>query len=219
LKAAFGLTYEQYLRNGLVRPNRLELRILPHQLLETSSVLVATQGGHVVGTLSVIEDGELGLPVKSLDATDVTRLCRSGRRVAEVTCLAMRQIARVQSMSVLRLLFASAIQLAERQRIDYLIICVHPRHATFYERRMAFNSLGPTQCCPWVRDQPAVVMCRRLGSPSAANSPGHFSLFGSSFYPTDEEPDRASRTCREYFWRMLDEASPVPWPGRLGVAA
>lgn len=219
LCAAFGLTYEMYLRDGLVRPNRLGLRILPHQLLETSSVLVATQCRHVVGTLSVIEDGELGLPVKSLYATEVTRLCRSGRRVAELTCFATRHVAGTQCIPLLRLLFASAIQLAARRRIDYLIICVHPRHAPFYARRLAFIKLGPLRCCPWVRDQPAVAMCRRLGLPSAANSPADFTLSGPSFHPMDEEPDPASRACREYFWLMLDEVSPVPWQGRLGVAA
>ena len=219
LRGAFRLVYEMYLRDGLVRPNRLGLRILPYQLLKTSWVIVVTRGRHIVGTLSVIEDGELGLPVEPLYATEVTRLCRPGRRIAELTCFATTRAAGTQSRTVLRQLLGSAIQLAVWRKIDYFIICVHPRHARFYMHRLGFINLGPLRCCPWVLDQPAVAMCRKLGLRSDAKSSEDLMWCGPSFHQMDEEPNPASRACRAYFWPLLDEASPVPWRGRLGVAA
>ena len=202
-----------YLRDGLVRPNRLGLRILPYQLLETSWVIVATRGRHIVGTLSVIEDGELGLPVVPLYATEVTRLCRPGRRIVELTCFATTRAAGTQSRTVLRQLLGSAIQLAARRKIDYFIICVHPRHARFYMHRLGFIHLGPLRCCPWVLDQPAVAMFRKLGSRSDAKSLEDLTLRGPSFHATDDEPNPASRACRAYFLALARRGISRPLAG------
>jgi hypothetical protein len=217
LRRAFGLIYETYLRHGLVGPNRLGLRILPHQLLETSWVLVATRGRDIVGTLSVIENGALGLPVESLYPKEITQLCRRARHIAELTCLATTGVVGTQSMPVLRELLRAAIRLSALRQIDCFTICIHPRHAPIYTQRLGFYRLGPLRSCPWVRDQPAIALSRELSLPNDANS--DLTLSAPSFRPIEEEPGPASRACRAYFQHMLEEASPIPLVGCAARAA
>jgi hypothetical protein len=214
LLAAFRLIYDTYLLAGLVPPNRMGLRILPQQLLETSWILLAKCDRDIIGTLSVVEDGELGLPCESIYPEELARLRRQATHLAELTCLANRQVAGTQR-APLRLLLRSAIQLAVWRKVDCLTVCVHPRHLRFYERRLGFTELGPLRRYPRVRNQPAVAMCRSLdltNHAAAIEDGGRRGSFSGLLGP-------ASRACREYFWHLLDETSPNSQPYIRRLAA
>jgi N-acyl amino acid synthase FeeM len=218
LSAAFRLVYDSYLRRGLVQANRPGLRILPHQLQDTSWVLLAARDGELLGTLSVIEDGELALPIESLYLAEMARLRYQSARVAELTCLATKEhLARTQSAQVLRELLTSAIQLSHHRQIDGLTICVHPRHARFYRERLGFSEFGPSRRCPWVCDQPAVAMILWLdGQPT---TPRNRSNGRPLVLPPEIEPRSALPACREYFQCLFDEVSPIPYLDRRAGAA
>ena len=66
LFAAFHLVYEQYLRSGLMKPNSYRMRVTPYHLLPSTEVLVALDRGAVTCTMSLVRDGELGLPMESV---------------------------------------------------------------------------------------------------------------------------------------------------------
>jgi N-acyl amino acid synthase FeeM len=158
LKAAFQLVYDRYYRDGLATWNRFGLRILPHQLLDSSWVLLAKRARACLGTLSLIEDGAMGLPLEQLYPAEIWQLRRRQTRVAELACFALQDQSPAESMTVLRALLQSACEIAFRRQIDALVICVHPRRVAFYNRRLGFDELGPLRICPWVCDQPAVAM-------------------------------------------------------------
>lgn len=158
LELAFRLIYERYYREGLSDWSPHGLRILPHQLLDTTWVLLAHRRRQFCGTLSLIEDGAMGLPIEQLYPAEIWRLRRQERRVAELACFALMEGTAGENMSVLRALLKSACRIAADNSIDELVICVHPRRATFYERRLGFEEFGPLRCCPWVCGQPAVAM-------------------------------------------------------------
>jgi hypothetical protein len=218
LRSAFRLVYDRYCESGLLETNRLRLRILPHQLLDTSWVLLATRGTDAVGTLSLIEDGELGLPVESLYPAGLLRSCRRRARFAELACFAACGL-RDHGMRVLRTLLDLAIRLACRREITELAICVHPRHANFYRRRLGFREFGPPRRCPWVHGQPAVAMILSLRAGNQTSIPLLMPQRESASAAIVSGLNRLPAADRAYFQRLLDETSPIAWPNRLAFAA
>jgi len=203
LQTAFRLIYERYRSEGLTNWNPHGLRILPHQLLDTTWVLLARRSGQLLGTLSLIEDGTMGLPIEQLYPAEIWRLRRAGRRVAELACFALTDETAGESMSVLRTLLRTACTIAARREIDELVICIHPRRASFYERRLGFMELGPTRACPWVCGQPAVAMRLAISTTNRTAA-----VIARAEASRNSELTFASRelrrTDRAYFLRLLN---------------
>jgi hypothetical protein len=148
----------------------------------------------------------------------VARLRRGGRRVAELSSLATKCAAGSEGIAILRVLLRTALQLAADQQIDELAICVHPRHADFYEKRLGFRAMGGTRSCPWVCGRPAVAMS--LNVRSSNRSPAWtVAAAGSSSNRLSNEPSFSHIDGRAYFRRFLDEASPFPLPDQRAAAA
>src|SRR5262245_55044202 len=87
-EAAFRLVYENYIAAGLIEPNSYRMRVTPYHLLPTTNVFVGTRGGEVLCTMTLIADGEMGLPMESIYADEVMRHREQGMYVGEVSCLA-----------------------------------------------------------------------------------------------------------------------------------
>jgi hypothetical protein len=170
LRAAFQLTYARYHRDGLANCNRFGLRILSHQLLDTSWVLLTKRGHDSLGTLTLVEDGAMGLPMEQLYPAEIWQLRRRQLRVAELACFALFDQSAAESMKVLRALLQLACEIAFRRGIEELVICIHPKRAGFYKRRLGFEEIGPLRDCPWVCHQPAVAMKLTLQAGSRATN-------------------------------------------------
>ena len=127
----------------------------------------ATAAAAVVGTVTLIADSVLGLPMDSLYAGELRPLRASGRRVAEVSALAVApgtpMTALVRLMSRL-VLYAEALA-----RVDDLCVTVHPRHARFYER-LGFARMGTVKPYAAVNGAPAVAFRLDLTSALAARA-------------------------------------------------
>jgi hypothetical protein len=215
---AFRLIYFAYVRSGLAQPNPFGIRFLPHHLLTTSFVLLAARRELDVGTLSIIEDGEFGMPLDLLYPQDIARLRRGGTKVAELTCLAAETTEHRLRWSILRVLLRSALELAAARRIEVLTVCIHPRHARFYEDRLGFVQLGPSRNCPWVCGQPAIAMYRSLSA--ERNEKTLADETEPAVIPLrDATMDVPGDDGREYFRQLLPHASPFPWPLRRIAAA
>jgi len=203
--SAFRLIYRAYLRDGLAQPNSLGLRYLPHQLLDDSSVFIVTRDDRVVGTLTLIENGELGLPIESLYGPEINRLRRQDGRVAELSCLALEETETVRCFSVLRGLLRAALELAKDRQIELLTVCIHPRNARFYERRLKFTQFGQLRYCPWVCDHPAIAMFRRLSTSTVR----HDDISHDVIRLSEVKRQRARHQIREYFSQWADEGAPL----------
>ena len=116
LQRAFQLIYERYFREGLSNWSPHRVRILPHQLLDTTRVLLANRGQQLCGTLSLIEDGAMGLPIEQLYPAEIWRLRRLEKRVAELACFALVEETVGENMSVLRRLAKVSLQDRGRSR-------------------------------------------------------------------------------------------------------
>ncbi len=189
---SFRLVYEAYLRAGLARPNPFGMRVTPYQLLETSEVLVAVRQGQVITTITLVRDGELGLPMESTYPEEVAALRAQGLHLAEVSCLADRRHVRTEHATseskcpapatAMRLMTLMA-QLARARGVNQLLIAVHPRHARFYCRFTAFEPIGGLRSYHAVCDQPAVALALDIDRAPVDHPHLFHRFFGLPFPP------------------------------------
>jgi hypothetical protein len=158
-RGAFRLAYAAYHRAGLCDECDEGLRITPYQLLPTTDIIVGELRGEVISTLSLVRDGEMGLPLESLYPDEVRRRRAEGLKLAEVSCLADRRKEAARFFGLFCELAQVMIQMADRERVDQLLIAVHPRHARMYCRAMAFKQVGETRDYDAVNGNPAVLLC------------------------------------------------------------
>ncbi len=157
-EAAFRLVHQSYLNAGLSEPNGFGLRVTPYHLLDTTEVFIAQLDGRIVFTLSLVIDGELGLPMESVYSDEVDALRQEGFLVGEVSCLADRRTQFRGFFPVFVRLCRLMAQYAWRRGLSGLAAAVHPRHARFYRRYMHFEPLGGWRSYPSVRNRPAVAL-------------------------------------------------------------
>lgn len=207
---AFQIVYDRYIRDGLAERNHFGLRILPHQLLDTSWVLLSKRAHVALGTLTLIEDGAMGLPIEQLYPAEIWRLRRQQLRIAELACFALLDQSAGDSLGVLRALLQLACEIGFSRGVDELVICIHPKRARFYRRRLGFEEIGPIRGCPWVRDQPAVAMKLTLQAGSQATNLIARRSLHSKRFANVVDFRRLSGSDRVYFQRLqveIDECS------------
>jgi N-acyl amino acid synthase FeeM len=204
-EAALGLVYRAYVRSGLIQINRYRMRVTPYHAQPTTEVLIGGHGDEVLCTLSIIGDGHLGLPMEAIYGEEVERRRLEGLRLAEVSCLADERDGSDQSFSMVARLMALTAQSAAYRGIDQLLIAVHPRHAKFYERFIAFQLIGEKRTYASVRDHPAVAMALDLNSLSFDHPRAYKRLFGVSFDADDLEYRPASHELKSDLRRMAAE--------------
>ena len=159
---AFRLVHDSYCRAGLSEPSANGLRVTPYQLLPTSQVFVAIIAGEVVSTLTLIRDGDLGLPIESAYPELIAERRTRGIRVAEVSCLADRRLSPKRFFWLFSELSRLMAQFARAKSIDEIWIVCHPTHANLYERRLAFTKRGEESSYEAVLGNPAVPLCLDL---------------------------------------------------------
>jgi len=161
LTAAYELAYRSYCKKGFLRPDqggRLIYR--PAFALPGSRTLVAASAaGPIAGTLTVVGDNPGGMHLELAYRQEVRALRQTGRRLAEITCLAMETANARQSMALFFVLTKFAIHFASWRGHEDLLLAIHPRHRRFYQRVFGAQTVGPIRAHPGVQGHPAVC-CR-----------------------------------------------------------
>jgi len=181
LQGAFELVYENYLQCGLTEPNPYGMRVTPYQLLPTTEIFVATREDEIISTLSLVRDGELGLPMESCYPEEVASRRDQGLHLAEVSCLANRRLGRGQSLPIILRLMTLMAQCAQRRGVNQLLIAVHPHHAKFYHCCAAFDRIGEERSYEAVQGKPAVAMALDLDRAPVDHPALYRKFFGVSF--------------------------------------
>ena len=157
------------------------MRVTPYHLLPSTEVLVALDHGAVSCTMSVVRDGDLGLPMESVYHEEVASLRLRGLSLAEVSCLAESHGPAAQSQSAVFQLMPLVAQLAYYRGVDQLLIAVHPRHARFYRRFLGFDVIAEERTYGKVCGKPAVALAVDLNR-LAINHPRVYQwMFGEPF--------------------------------------
>jgi len=196
--------YQAYRRANLCEPNRFGVRITPHQLLPSTDIFMAKVREEIISTLSLVSDNEMGLPLESVFPKEVEQRRQLGLAIGEVTCLADRRkdLKRFCSMAVG--LMRQMAQAARHRGLDQLLITVHPRHARFYERYMAFERISDERPYPTVCDHRAVALCLDFSIIERRRAADYKRFVGA---PLDEDrlqPRPISAADRRFFEPMSD---------------
>ncbi len=158
--SAYGLVYKAYVDRGFIDPHpSAVLYRLSYGLPGTRTFIAVNQNQQVVGTVTLVNDSALGLPLESVYDEEVDELRTQGVRLAEVGSLAVDPIYRRCSVEIFVAVTRFMIQYSHYRELDQLLIAVHPRQQRFYESSFGFEPFGPCRSYGFVHGQPAVA-CR-----------------------------------------------------------
>lgn len=174
LEGAFRLVYRRYLSSGLCSTNPHEMRVTPYHLLDTTAVFVAVYQGEVIFTMSLIADGELGIPMESVFPDEIDGLRRQGVRFAEVSCMADRRKDMTRFLPLFVRVTRHVCQFARHHGVGQLVLAVHPKHARFYERFLGFRQFSGVREYQSVENKPAVACALDWGWMSAERDAQYF---------------------------------------------
>jgi GNAT superfamily N-acetyltransferase len=218
LDAASRLVHACYVRRGYVAASADGQHVSPYLAMPSTAVFVARAGDRIVATVSLIADSELGLPCDALYGAELSAFRAAGRRLAEVSALAVSEAWRGVGLGAMRALVRIVgVYGREIARLDDLCIAVHPRHAPFYEGRLRFRRFGGLKAYDAVNGAPAVGLrldLRQLDGPLADAS------FAGSVFSARER--RRARAALERDLDHLPRARPchmVPASSAVGAAS
>ena len=180
LESCLMLVHEAYLNQGIIDPHPARLRVIRHHTVPTTEVLMATMGGKVVCTSTLVRDGRLGLPMESIFGEEVAIRRRSGKALAEASCLAHAPDVKLP-LSVIVGIMAMTVQCAKYRGTDELLAVVHPHHADFYRGFLGFEPFGTVRPYASVRNNPAIALSLDLNGIQKTNPRGYKRLFGNPF--------------------------------------
>ena len=202
--AAFRLVYESYLQAHLGEPNPYGMRVTPYHLLPTTEIFLAQVEGEAVSTVSLVTDGELGLPMESVYRKEVALRRERGLLLGEVSCLSDRRSHLRRFFPVFLRLSRLMVQYARKQGLDELLVAVHPKHARFYRRFMDFETIGEETAYPAVRNSPAVALRLDFARIDRERPESYDTFFGRPFPDEQLQPQPISQAQRDYFGPMVD---------------
>jgi hypothetical protein len=163
-------------------------------------VLVIYDLDHPIATATLGLDSEIGLLADELYKDESDQLRGDGRRLCEMTKLAVEHV--VRSKRVLASLFHIALIYARHlHNRDDCLIEINPRHVKFYEAMMGFQAMGEAKVCRRV-SAPARLM--RLNLEMAD---GKIQAYGGH-----GENCSGERSLYPYFFSKAEEAGII---GRL----
>ena len=196
---AFRLIYESYLRAGLCEENNFGLRISKYQLLPNSEIFVSKIESKVVATVSLVMDGPDGLPMDSIYPTPLENARSQGLRLGEITCLADRRQQHFRIIDNLCALTGLMTQFALKHGLDGFVLISHPKHARFYKRFMAFESIGKVKKHKGVCDKLAEPLWLQFSNVRKAKPEAVNRIFGEEIPPLELDSTTMPPLERECF--------------------
>jgi ribosomal protein S18 acetylase RimI-like enzyme len=146
LAEAYALVHDAYVSCGYINQRERGLRVRPYEAMPEMATFVARAEGHVVAVTSVLMDSaELGLPSDHAFGQELGRLRGQGRRVCEITNLAVHPDYRRSPVfgELTRCCLAHATAIG----YDDMFIAVSPEHANFFGDVLLFEPCGPERNC------------------------------------------------------------------------
>ena len=157
LANCYRLVYKVYLKCGYTELKPEQMRINLWNTLPGTHTILAEKQGNLAGTLTCVMDSEAGLPADGFCSEELQKLRANGRRLCEVSGLAIDR-KHASATTVLKLLrYALTLTKDFMQGTDF-IITVHPRHAPFYEDLLLFEKLKKKPQYASVKGAPGVLM-------------------------------------------------------------
>ena len=156
---AFRLVHDRYVEYGYMKAQPTRRRLSLFHALPSTKVFVAQDSSGVIATVTLIQDSALGLPMDGIYRDELDTLRARGRRIAEVSALAMdRRCGARGVLIVMRLMRATYAFAASVTRLDEICVAVNPRHVDFYRNALNFQTFGQLKRYETVNGAPAVAL-------------------------------------------------------------
>ena len=177
---------------------------------QTITLLVQDLNQRDAATITLVFDSTAGLPCDEIYGDELNSLRTQGRRLVEVTRLAICEEYQHSKLLLVRLFNFIYIFARHIKRFDDFVIEVNPRHVNYYRRLLCFEQFGPERPCPRVQDAPAVLLrlelsvaeeVRRAESKGAATNERTLYPY---FYSSQEEGAAAEFLTQQH--RPMSEA-------------
>ncbi|MBN1588476.1 MAG: hypothetical protein JW888_03085 [Pirellulales bacterium] len=157
---AFELVYRCYLAKNYIPPHPGRIVYQPVFGLPVSRTIIATSElDEVLGTLTVVGDNASGMQLEATYPFEVQSLRSDGRKVAEITCLAVWPTHEFHPRAVFFAITRFMFHYTRWAGYDDLLMAIHPSHQKFYQYCLGAESLGPLRPNKAVRGNPSVC-CR-----------------------------------------------------------
>lgn len=140
LEAAFRLLHDVYVEIGFMEPHPSGLRLSVYNAIPQTSVAVAKMNGKVIGTLSLIRDNPLGLPLDQSIDTGFYR--KPGWQVGEVSGLAVSPEWRGQGQVLFPLLKFIYNYATTYAKLDVLQIATALTKEDFFRALLFFEPIS-----------------------------------------------------------------------------
>ena len=157
LEACFAVLHDAYVDSGFMKPDPSGMRVTIHHALPTTTMLCAKYDGQVVGTVSLIRESALGIPLQAI--FDLGAVREKEGKIAEASALAIHRDFRHTGGSILFPLMKFMYEYCKRFfDTRHLVIAVNPSHIEMYESLLFFQRLTPNvvESYDFVNGAPAI---------------------------------------------------------------
>ncbi|MDC0609969.1 hypothetical protein OAP63_04495 [Vibrio sp.] len=151
---AFSLVWKNYVEAGLQEDNHEGIRFTKYHLMPQTKVFIANfhkaladnrpdlfKGeGDVVGTVTLVLDSPMGLPMEEFCGDAISQMRAEGKKLAEVVAFALNP--EYSKYKVFLHMFKLLFQFAEMKGVTDLCCSVTERHIRFYRRVCLFEPIG-----------------------------------------------------------------------------
>ncbi|MCL2700582.1 MAG: hypothetical protein FWE88_02685 [Phycisphaerae bacterium] len=141
LRQAYALVHDVFVNQGFISSHPSHVRLRTYEALPEMATFVATVDGHVVAVTSVVPDSsDLGLPSDQAFNGELDILRAEGRRLCEITNLAVNPAYRNTPIffELTRCCLAHATLTGHTD----MFIAISPEHARFFEEVLLFDHVG-----------------------------------------------------------------------------
>lgn len=206
---AFKLIYREYLKKGYCSPNPSGMRITLYSALPETTTFCLWRQNSILATASLVIDSPLGLPVESTYPTEIKELRQKGRKLSEVSLLALnsdliskgiKPLYFAERLRRLYHLFKPIFWYAKKTAgMTDLCIAVNPVHKMLYSS-LYFEQFGNEKVYESVNKNPSIAMrlnFDRIEQRSQSKTPGLHKLFLSN-------PLEIKKITDVFRWNIVD---------------
>ncbi|MCE0493282.1 N-acyl amino acid synthase FeeM domain-containing protein [Vibrio salinus] len=155
IEDAFRLVWNNYVEAGLQENNHEGIRFTKYHLLPNTKVFIANYheelaagkpeefkkgNGKIVGTVSLVLDSPMGLPMEEFCGEEIAKMRSQGKRLAEVVAFALNP--EYSKYKVFLHMFKLMFQYAAMKNVTDLCCSVTQRHIRFYRKVCLFEPIG-----------------------------------------------------------------------------
>ncbi|MFK8258381.1 GNAT family N-acetyltransferase [Erwinia sp. AnSW2-5] len=141
---AMQLIHCAYAKKGLITSDKRQPYFSPHLVLPNNRLIIATRSDCIIGTISLIEDSPIGVPMDNIHAAETAALRKQCTKFAEIGSFAITPEFQHHGINLI-LYKAIFIYVCKHRNIESILIAVHPRVAEIYKVLFKFEQIGAIQ--------------------------------------------------------------------------